>query len=76
MRSKEKSSVVKMRRRTKGRWLRERCEFERGGVRCWRDKGHNLNHSFKCDGRFCPGLPWPASEIDHGVNCETGGIRE
>lgn len=76
MPSNERSNVVTMRARPKSRWMSERCAFKRGGVQCWRNKEHNLDHSFKCEGRFCPGLPWPASEIAHGVNCKTGGIRQ
>lgn len=60
----------------------ERCKHERGSVRCCLPAGHDSisergdGHRYKCAGDRCPGLPWPASEIAHSVNCTTGGIRE
>lgn len=54
----------------------ERCEATRNKAQCFKEKGHKGEHRYKCAGKYCPGLPWPASEIGHPTNCETGGIRE
>lgn len=47
-----------------------RCAYRVGlGPRCCREDGHDGPHHFKCAGSLCPGLPWPASVLQHPIQC-------
>ena len=78
MQSNENSNVADLPRNSvrKKRAETYRCDHKRGSVQCCQVNGHAAGHRYKCAGKYCPGLPWPASVFAHGVNCTTGGIRE
>lgn len=39
------------------------------GPACIRSRGHEGVHLFKCAGRCCEGVPWPASVMTHPRTC-------
>jgi len=56
------------------------CAFNHNdkGPRCCiksDDGNHSGPHLFKCGGRNCPGLIWPASVMLHPITCVLGNAE-
>ncbi len=55
--------------------MTERCQHHAGAVRCIRETGHGGGHIYRCAGKYCPGLGWPASNTPHPTSCAIKGLN-
>lgn len=47
-----------------------------GHFLCCLPDNHDGPHYFKCAGRYCPGLRWPASALVHPTSCSIARLAD